>query len=137
MWMGPAFRQALKEAVMRGAWMGFGLVGLVLLVWGASDFPAAAQRPGGASAPVAAATHHSLDRGQPGELLALSMDVEGRQQVTVVDPRRQVMAVYHIDRNSGSITLRSVRNVQWDLVMEDFNSGNPTPREIRSIADQR
>jgi hypothetical protein len=54
-----------------------------------------------------------------------------------VDPRRQVMAVYHIDRNTGAINLRSVRNVQWDLVMEDFNSGSPTPREIRSIADQR
>lgn len=123
---------------MRGAWMGFGLVGLVLLVWGAGNFPAAAQRPGGVAAtPVAATTRHAQDRGQSGELLALSMDVEGRQQVTVVDPRRQVMAVYHIDRNTGSITLRSVRNVQWDMVMEDFNSGSPTPREIRSIADQR
>ena len=112
---------------MRGAWLGFGLVGLVLVLWGAGVFPeAAAQRPVGVA-----------ERGQPGELLALSMDVEGRQQVTVVDPRRQVMAVYHIDRNSGSITLRSVRNVQWDMVMEDFNSGSPTPREIRSIADQR
>jgi hypothetical protein len=111
---------------MRGAWMGFGLVSLVLLV-GAAIYPEAqAQRP------VTGA-----ERGQPGELLALSMDVEGRQQVTVVDPRRQVMAVYHIDRNTGGINLRSVRNVQWDLVMEDFNSGSPTPREIRSIADQR
>jgi len=111
---------------MRGAWMGFGLVGLMLLVGVAIFSEAQAQRPVGVA-----------DRGQPGELLALSMDVEGRQQVTVVDPRRQVMAVYHIDRNTGSINLRSVRNVQWDLVMEDFNSGSPTPREIRSIADQR
>ena len=111
---------------MRGAWMGFGLVSLVLLI-GAAAYPeAVAQRPVGVA-----------DRGQPGELLALSMDVEGRQQVTVVDPRRQVMAVYHIDRNTGAINLRSVRSVQWDLVMEDFNSGSPTPREIRSIADQR
>lgn len=111
---------------MRGAWMGFGLVGLVLLIVAAVYPEASAQRPVGVA-----------ERGQPGELLALSMDVEGRQQVTVVDPRRQVMAVYHIDRNTGAINLRSVRNVQWDLVMEDFNSGSPTPREIRSIADQR
>ena len=112
---------------MRGVSMGFGIVGLVLLVWGANVFSEAqAQRPIGVA-----------ERGQPGELLALSMDVEGRQQVTVVDPRRQVIAVYHVDRNTGGITLRSVRNVQWDLVMEDFNSGSPTPREIRSIADQR
>jgi hypothetical protein len=112
---------------MRGVWTGFAVVGLVLLVWGSNSFPQAqAQRP------VTGA-----ERGQPGELLALSMDVEGRQQVTVVDPRRQVLAVYHIDKVNGAITLRSVRNVQWDMVMEDFNSGSPTPREIRSIADQR
>jgi hypothetical protein len=112
---------------MRGAWLAVGFAGCLAFLALASVYPQAqAQRP-----------VSQADRGQPGELLALSMDVEGRQQVTVVDPRRQVLAVYHIDRNTGAIALRSVRNVQWDLVMEDFNSGAPTPREIRSIADQR
>lgn len=112
---------------MRGAWMAVGFAGCLAFLALVSVFPQAqAQRP-----------VSQAERGQPGELLALSMDVEGRQQVTVVDPRRQVLAVYHIDRNTGAIALRSVRNVQWDLVMEDFNSGAPTPREIRSIADQR
>ena len=38
---------------------------------------------------------------------------------------------------SGQITLKSVRNVQGDLLMDDFNAGNPTPREIRSLLDSR
>ena len=103
---------------MRGAWMGFGLVGLVLLVWGASNFPAVAQRPGGVTAPVAATTHHAMDRGQPGELLALSMYVEGRQQVTVVDPRRQEVTVYRPGR--GAETLAGVTRVAGEGPVEGF-----------------
>ena len=72
------------------------------------------------------------------ELLALSHDSgDGRQQITLVDTRQRVMAVYHVDRASGSLTLRSVRNLQWDLTIEDFNSSNPTPREIRALKEQR
>lgn len=78
------------------------------------------------------------ERGAAGDLLALSFDAgEGRQQVTVVDPRSRVLAVYHIDRASGALQLRSVRSVGWDLQMEDFNSASPTPREIRNLAEQR
>jgi hypothetical protein len=123
---GPHVPPIRKEAAMRVFGVALGIAVVVLLVGVSMFSQAQAQRP-----------VSQAERGQPGELLALSMDVEGRQQVTVVDPRRQVLAVYHIDRNTGAISLRSVRNVQWDLVMEDFNSGAPTPREIRSIADQR
>lgn len=71
-------------------------------------------------------------------LIALSFDGgNNRQQVTIVDPKARVVAVYHIDPASGSFTLRSVRNVNWDLQMEDFNSASPTPREIRNLAEQR
>jgi hypothetical protein len=31
------------------------------------------------------------------------------------------------------LSLKSVRNVAWDLMIEDFNSANPTPREIRAL----
>ncbi len=73
-----------------------------------------------------------------GELIALPFEgADGRQQVTVIDPRTRVMAVYHIDRGTGSLTLRSVRHVQWDLQMEEYNSGSPTPREIRTLLESR
>jgi hypothetical protein len=78
------------------------------------------------------------DRASPSsELIALSSDVEGRQQITVIDPRSRVIAVYHVDRATGALSLKSVRNVSWDLLIEDFNSANPTPREIRALAEPR
>jgi hypothetical protein len=52
--------------------------------------------------------------------------------VTVVDPRQRVMAVYQVERASGEITLKSVRNLTWDLQMIGYNSGKPTPQDIRS-----
>ena len=52
--------------------------------------------------------------------------------VTVVDPRQRVMGVYQVDRATGEITLRSVRNLTWDLQMIEFNCGNPLPQDIRS-----
>jgi hypothetical protein len=78
------------------------------------------------------------DRSATTDLIALSFDGgEGRQQVTLVDPRSRVMAVYHVDRTSGSLALKSVRNIAWDLQMEEFNTSNPTPREIKPLTQQR
>jgi hypothetical protein len=78
------------------------------------------------------------DRSAAMDLIALSFDGgDGRQQVTLIDPRSRVMAVYHVDRTNGSLALKSVRNVHWDLQMEEFNTGNPTPREIKPLTQQR
>ena len=52
--------------------------------------------------------------------------------VTIIDPKQRVMAVYHVDRGSGEITPKSVRNFTWDLQMIEFNSGNPQPQDIRN-----
>lgn len=71
------------------------------------------------------------------DLLALSHDADGRQQITIVDPRQRVMAVYHVDRASGALQLKSVRNLQWDLLIEDYNSGTPAPRDIRALKEQQ
>ena len=72
------------------------------------------------------------------DLLALSHDgPDGRQQITIVDPRQRVMAVYHVDRVSGALSLKSVRNLTWDLQIEDFNSGTPAPRDIRALKEQQ
>ncbi len=72
------------------------------------------------------------------DLLALSHDgPDGRQQITIVDPRQRVMAVYHVDRVSGALALKSVRNLTWDLQIEDFNSGTPAPRDIRALKEQQ
>lgn len=73
-----------------------------------------------------------------GELIALNSDVEdGRQQVVVIDAKSHVMSVYHIEHATGVISLKSVRNIEADLLMDEFNTGSPLPREIRAILDRR
>lgn len=57
----------------------------------------------------------------------------GPHTAILFDPNRQVIAVYQIDSASGAITLKSVRNVSWDLQIEDYNSNKPAPQDIRSM----
>lgn len=72
------------------------------------------------------------------DLIALNSDViEGRQQVVVIDARSRVMSVYHIEQATGVISLKSVRNIAADLLMDEFNTGSPFPREIRAILEQK
>ena len=54
------------------------------------------------------------------------------QLVTVIDPQQRVLAVYHVDRSTGKIVPKSIRNITWDLQMIEFNSGDPLPQDIRS-----
>src|SRR3990172_11230505 len=73
-----------------------------------------------------------------GELIALNSDVEdGRQQIVVIDPKSRVMSVYHVEHATGVISLKSVRNIHADLLMDEFNTESPLPKEIRAILDQR
>jgi hypothetical protein len=71
-----------------------------------------------------------------GELIALD-GAAGNQarQVILIDPRRRSMGVYHIDRGSGEISLKGVRNFNWDLQMLHFNSANPRPQDVRSMLE--
>ena len=52
--------------------------------------------------------------------------------VTVIDPKQRVMAIYHVDRASGEIMPKSVRNITWDLQIIEYNSGKPLPQDIRN-----
>lgn len=56
----------------------------------------------------------------------------GPVALTVIDTRQRVVAVYHQDRISGELVLKSVRNITWDLQLIEFNSGKPLPQDIRS-----
>src|SRR5262245_28358549 len=121
------FHQPCGGCDMRGiaGGMAVGLAVLAVGVVGLAD----AQAPRGAVQDRSAASP---------DLLALSHDSgDGRQQITIVDPRQRVMAVYHVDRASGALQLKSVRNLQWDLLIEDYNSGTPTPRDIRALKEQQ
>jgi len=69
-----------------------------------------------------------------GNLILRVLPAEGGpQSIVVVDPGQRVLAVYHVDKTSGEIALRSVRNITWDLQMLEFNSGEPLPQDIRKM----
>ena len=59
------------------------------------------------------------------------------QMLTVVDPRQRVVSVYHIDTTTGKITLKSVRNIHWDLQIDHLNTDEPLPQQIRSMWEQK
>ena len=84
-----------------------------------------------------AATYQPAGAG--GELIAIPTPAgDNKAQVlTVIDPRQQTIGVYHVDLSSGKVTLLSVRNIQWDLKMTDFNGVSPLPEEIHRQLQQR
>ena len=120
---------------MRSTLIGSVLVACVLLLVFASGEGArvSAQRP--------AVNALAGERSSAASDSVVSHSVEladGRQQITVIDPRLRAMAVYHVDPRTGAIALKSVRNMNWDLQMDEFNSGgNPSPKDIRALLEQR
>ena len=64
-------------------------------------------------------------------------DASGGQFVVLVDTAKQVIGSYHVDAESGKITLRSIRNYRWDFQMEEFNGAEPRPHEVRAIVEKR
>jgi len=75
---------------------------------------------------------------QDGQLIAFTSDsAEGVQQLIVIDPKTHVLSVYHVPRSTGQVKLKSVRNIHWDLQMDEFNGEAPSPREIRSLLKPR
>jgi hypothetical protein len=56
-----------------------------------------------------------------------------RHLLMVVDPTRQVLAVYHVDATTGAVTLRSTRALAYDLQIEDFNAVDPKPAALKKM----
>ncbi|MDR3199645.1 MAG: hypothetical protein LBU34_17400 [Planctomycetaceae bacterium] len=50
--------------------------------------------------------------------------------ITVVDPESKRIVVYHEDLATGQVKLLSSRNIQNDLLLDQFNAVSPTPSEI-------
>jgi hypothetical protein len=93
---------------------------------------------------LAAAERGNAQVGQPGHETQSSSATAGNLithitatdgqplTVTVIDVRNQALATYQIDRQTGEITLKGVRNISWDLQMINFNTAKPLPQEVRS-----
>jgi len=52
------------------------------------------------------------------------------QVITIVDTETKRIAVYHLDMSNGSLRLLSVRDIQPDLMLDQFNATSPLPSEI-------
>lgn len=58
---------------------------------------------------------------------------DGRRLLIVVDPVTRHAAVYHVDHASGSLTLKSARDLSGDLSLDEFNVQEPRPAAIRRM----
>jgi hypothetical protein len=118
----------MKRAIL-GTLVGVGLVmAAAAVAEPRGEFPAQRAAPA-ASVPMAMAGS---------ELIVVPAALGDKvQTLTVVDPRQRVLSVYHIDMATGKIALKSVRNIQWDLQINDLNNENPLPQEIRSLLEQK
>ncbi|MFM7206154.1 MAG: hypothetical protein ACKO4T_05730 [Planctomycetaceae bacterium] len=56
-----------------------------------------------------------------------------RRLLVVVDPASRHAAVYHLDAATGSLALKSTRDLTWDLMVDDFNAQEPRPAAIRRL----
>lgn len=94
--------------------------------WGGSQ--AAAQRPNRTGLPAT---------GNPGgPLWAMSTPLEdGRQLLLVLDQEQRAVAVYHLDPATGTLTLKSARDIRWDLLVGDFNAQEPKPTALQKMLE--
>lgn len=58
---------------------------------------------------------------------------DGRRLLIVVDPGTRHTAIYHVDPATGSLVLRSTRDIAWDLMVGDFNAQDPKPAALRRL----
>jgi len=89
----------------------------------------AAQRAGRSLPPVG-----TNDQTGPLWTLATPLD-DGRQMLLVVDQQNRTMAIYHVDPANGTLTLKSTRDVRWDLMVEDFNCQEPRPAALKKMLE--
>lgn len=111
---------------------------MVLSQSGMPEGAAWAQVPASQSAKLDGSGNLVTHAGVAGDMIALSTPTrQGPQLLTIVDAKQRTVAIYHVDAATGEIALRSVRQIEWDLKLSEFNSDSPLPGEIRSLLEQR
>lgn len=71
-----------------------------------------------------------------GQLWVQASAIDERQQlVLVIDPQVRSAAVYHLDNATGTLALKSARNITWDLLVGEFNAQEPKPAALRRLLE--
>lgn len=60
---------------------------------------------------------------------------DGRHLLVVIDGQGKGAAVYHVDPVQGSLTLKSTRNLGWDLLVQEYNAQDPRPTTLRRMLE--
>lgn len=59
----------------------------------------------------------------------------GRRLLLIVDQELRNVAVYHVDGATGSLGLKSSRDISWDLMVGDFNALPPKPADLKRMLE--
>ncbi len=110
---------------MRSTVVGFAVGLAIAILVGASFSSPGAVRAQRMDADPPVAARHPV-------LFTTTVDPQ-RQMLTVFDPETMALCTYHVEADSGEISLKSVRNLTWDMQMMELNGTNPLPQEIRSM----
>ncbi|MEN1679397.1 MAG: hypothetical protein AAGJ46_07370 [Planctomycetota bacterium] len=81
---------------------------------------------------TAVASHPVAAAAADGSSLASHL-IEGPGQthtLVLVDGKSRRVCVYHINATSGVSTLKSARDVTYDLQLDDFNTEKPSPQDV-------
>lgn len=78
-----------------------------------------------------------ISTGESSEQLWISSNPlpDGRQMLMVMDPKIRTLAVYHVDPVEGVLTLRSTRDLTWDLLVPEFNAREPLPGDLKKMLE--
>lgn len=60
---------------------------------------------------------------------------ESRRLLLVIDPHLKNAAVYHVDAAAGTLTLKSTRDISYDLMVGDFNAQAPKPADLKKMLE--
>lgn len=79
---------------------------------------------------------HDPSSAPAAQLWIQATPLDDRQQLLlVVDPQMRNAAVYHVDGPTGTLVLKSTRNITWDLMVGDFNAQEPKPAALRRMLE--
>lgn len=115
----PVLRRPLQGAPAgrRWSWTALGVAAVVAGLWQGGRL--AAERPG-------------TPGGGPLWISDSPLE-DGRRLLLVVDQSTRHVAVYHVDGAAGTLALRSTRDINWDLMVGDFNAQEPRPAALQKM----
>lgn len=120
------------ERVLRRRWILAAVIGLLWVgLWYSHAVGQAEVGPSSAQ-PLGAVPAQATDGKLPPGCLQVVSEPGGPITAVVYDPQQQALGVYHVDRATGEIELKSVRQIQWDLRMLHFQGKAPLPEDIKN-----